>query len=138
MNEQPVSQPVNQPEPRMPAAFVPPLLCSRCHVEIRETDNYCHGCGKSLKPGRGFLFTHGGIILMALVLGPLALPFVWMSKVISPVAKIIYTVVLLVAGFYIVFSLWKAFTYMNNSLQMMMGDFNNLQNLNSLNNLGGF
>lgn len=117
------------------SAFMQPLLCRRCQAEIRETDNYCHNCGKSLKPGRGFLFTHGGIILMALVLGPLALPFVWMSKVISPTAKIIYTAVLLIAGFYIFYSLWQAFTYMNNSLQMMMGDLNNLSNLNGL---GGF
>lgn len=121
-----------------PTGALQPLLCSRCQAEIRETDNYCHNCGKSLKPGRGFLFTHGGIILMALVLGPLALPFVWMSKVISPTAKIIYTAVLLIVGFYIVYSLWQAFTYMNNSLQMMMGDLNSLGNLNNLGNLGSF
>ena len=40
------------------------LFCKRCHAEIRDTDNYCHACGKSLKPGQGFLFTHAGIILM--------------------------------------------------------------------------
>ena len=133
-----MNEPMNVSAPQMPAQFVQPLFCSRCHAEIRETDNYCHACGKSLKRGHGFLYTHGGIILMALVLGPLAIPFVWMSKVISPTAKIIYTVVLGVLGFYLVFSLWKIFNYMNNSLQQMMGDFNSLQNLNNLNNLGGF
>ena len=135
---QPINQSVNQSFPQMPEAFIQPLLCPRCQVEVRDTDNYCHACGKSLKPGRGFLFTHGGIILMALVLGPLALPFVWMSKVISPTAKVIYTVVLLVIGFYLVFSLWKAFNYMNNSLQMMMGDLNNLGNVSNLGGLRGF
>ncbi len=122
----------------LPSDVSQPLLCARCRAEIRETDNYCHNCGKSLKPGRGFLFTHGGIILMALILGPLALPFVWMSKVISPTAKIIYTAVLLAIGFYIGLSLYKVFTYMNNSLQMMMGGLDNLNNLNNLGNLGGF
>lgn len=120
----------------LPTAFAKPLLCSRCQAQILETDNYCHACGKSLKPGRGFLFTHPGIILMALVLGPLALPFVWMSRVISLTAKIIYTVVLVVIGFYVVLSLWKAFSMVNTSLQMMMGDLNNLGNLSS--SIGNF
>ena len=48
MNE-PIHQPVNQPVAQMPAPFAQPLFCSRCHAEIRETDNYCHACGKSLK-----------------------------------------------------------------------------------------
>lgn len=96
-----------------------PLFCSRCHAEIRETDNYCHACGKSLKPGRGFLFTHAGIIVMALVLGPLALPFVWMSKAISLTAKFLYTVVLLLLGVYLVYTLWQAVTLIQSSFQTM-------------------
>ncbi|MBP5616368.1 MAG: zinc ribbon domain-containing protein [Elusimicrobiaceae bacterium] len=111
------------------------LFCTRCHGQIDETDNYCRSCGKSLKPGRGFLFTHTGIILMACILGPFALPFVWMSKAISPLAKIIYTAVLLLIGFYLLVSLYKAFSLINNSLQMMMGDLNNLGNLSSVVNL---
>ncbi len=99
-----------------------PKFCSRCRAEIRELDNYCHNCGKSLKPGRGFLFTHGGIILMALVLGPLALPFVWMSKAISPLAKLIYTFVLVVIGFYLVYSLVHIFSMAQQSMQMLLGD----------------
>lgn len=98
-------------------SFQEPLLCSRCHAQIRPTDNYCHACGKSLKPGRGFLFTHGGIILMALVLGPLALPFVWLSKVLSPAAKLIYTVVLLGVGIYMFYALWQAVSLINSSFQ---------------------
>ena len=99
--------------------FQEPLFCSRCHAEIRETDNYCHACGKSLKPGRGFLFTHAGIIVMALVLGPLALPFVWMSKAISLTAKFLYTVVLLLLGVYLAYTLWQAVNLINSSWQMI-------------------
>ncbi len=128
---------MTEPILNTPSGMPQPLLCSRCRAEIREADNYCHNCGKSLKPGRGFLFTHGGIIIMALVLGPLALPFVWMSKVISPTAKIIYTALLLLTGFYIVYSLWKAFTYMNTSLQQMMNGLEGLNQLGNLNGLGG-
>ncbi len=97
--------------------FQTPLFCSRCHAQIEETDNYCHACGKSLKPGRGFLFTHPGIIIMALVLGPLALPFVWLSKAISLTAKIIYTLVLLLLGTYMVYALWQAVSLINSSFQ---------------------
>ncbi|MBR2081666.1 MAG: zinc ribbon domain-containing protein [Elusimicrobiaceae bacterium] len=97
--------------------FQEPLFCSRCHAEIRDTDNYCHACGKSLKPGRGFLFTHTGIIIMALVLGPLALPFVWISKAISFTAKIIYTIVLCLMGIYIAYALWQAVMLINQSFQ---------------------
>ncbi len=118
-----------------PAGFAQPLFCTRCHAEIREADNYCHMCGKSLKPGRGFLFTHAGIILMTLVLGPLALPFVWFSKVISTTAKILYTLALLLIGFYLIFTLWHAFSLMNDSLQLMMGNLDGLGNLNNLSNL---
>ena len=112
-----------------------PLFCSRCHAEIRETDNYCHACGKSLKPGRGFLFTHAGIILMALVLGPLALPFVWMSKIISLPSKILYTLLLVTVGVFVVYSLWHAFASVNASLQQMMNELEGLGQLNTLNGI---
>ena len=101
------------------AAFQEPIFCSRCHAQIRETDNYCHACGKSLKPGRGFLFTHSGIIVMALVLGPLALPFVWLSKAISLSAKLIYTAVLLILGVYLVYALMQAVSLINSSFQTL-------------------
>ena len=101
------------------AAFQEPIFCSRCHAQIRETDNYCHACGKSLKPGRGFLFTHSGIIVMALVLSPFALPFVWMSKAISLSAKLIYTAVLLILGVYLVYALMQAVSLINSSFQTL-------------------
>jgi hypothetical protein len=113
------------------------MLCSRCRAEIHEADNYCHNCGKSLKPGRGFLFTHTGIILMALVLGPFALPFVWLSKVLSPLAKIIYTVLLLIFGFYLVYSLFHMFSLVQESMQTLLGDLDGLENgLHSVQSLG--
>ena len=116
-----------------------PIFCKRCHAEVRESDNYCHACGKSLKPGHGFLFTHAGIILMGLVLGPFALPFVWMSKVLSPVAKTIYTVVLLLIGFYLVYSLMHIFTLMQQSMQLLMGNLADLENgLQNVHSLGAF
>ena len=116
-----------------------PIFCPRCQMQLDETDNYCRSCGKSLKPGHGFLFTHTGIILMALVLGPFALPFVWMSKVVSPIAKIIYTLLLLVAGFYLIYSLMHVFTLTQQSMQMLMGNVGDLENgLRSIQSVGTF
>ncbi len=115
------------------------LFCKRCQAEVRASDNYCHACGKSLKPGHGFLFTHTGIILMGLVLGPFALPFVWMSKVLSPAAKIIYTVILLLIGFYLIYSLIHIFTVMQQSIQLLMGNLSELENgLQSVQSLSTF
>lgn len=111
-------------------------FCTRCRAEVRAEDNYCHNCGKSLKPGHGFLFTHTGIILMALILGPLALPFAWFSKVISPLAKVLYTVVLLIVGFYLVYSLVHAFSLAQQSMQMLLGDTSELNR--GLSALGNF
>ena len=116
-----------------------PIFCKRCHAEVRDTDNYCHACGKSLKPGHGFLFTHTGIILMSLVLGPLALPFVWMSKVLNPVAKIIYTVILVIIGFYLIYSLMHIFSMAQQSMQLLMGNLSELENgLQSVQSLSTF
>ena len=115
------------------------FFCKRCHAEVRNTDNYCHACGKSLKPGRGFLFTHAGIILMGLVLGPFALPFVWMSKVLSLTAKIIYTVIFLIVGFYLIYSLVHIFTLTQQSVQLLLGNLSELENgLQSVQSLGAF
>ena len=56
---------------------------------------------------------------MSLVLGPLALPFVWLSKVLSLGAKLVYTVVLGALGFYLVYGLWQAAHLVNQSFQMI-------------------
>ncbi len=123
----------------IPEVSTEAVFCPRCRAEIRAEDNYCHNCGKSLKPGRGFLFTHTGIILMALVLGPFALPFVWFSKVLGPVAKIIYTALLLIFGFYLVYSLFHIFTLVQQSMQTLLGDLDGLENgLHSVQSLGSF
>lgn len=97
--------------------------CPRCKNRIDETDHYCRHCGKSLQPGRGFLFSHTGIILMALVLGPFALPFVWFSKLIGPAAKWIYTGILAAAGVYLIFLLYHSYMLMRDAVQVISGGF---------------
>ena len=112
----------------------PMIFCPRCHVQIRETDHYCYNCGKGLKRGYGFLYTHTGIILMALVLGPFALPFVWLSKKIGALSKIIYTLALLALGYYIFITFKSAYVTLQDTLKGM----NNLSDLQNMSNVPGF
>ena len=108
-----------------------PVFCPRCRVQVRETDHYCYNCGRSLKRGYGFVYTHTGIILMALVLGPFALPLVWLSKRIHPAFKIIYTMALVALGYYIVISFMHAYAAVQDAM-------NNLSNMQDFSSLQGF
>ncbi len=99
----------------------PVTTCPRCHVAVAAQDNYCRQCGRSLKPGYSFIYSHSGIILLALVLGPFALPCVWMSKRISTTAKTVYTVVLGLIGYYFVVACYRIFQLTQDTAQMLMG-----------------
>ncbi len=100
-----------------------PATCPGCHVAVGADDNYCRACGRSLKKGYGFCYSHSGIILLALVLGPLALPWVWLSKRIGTVAKIIYSLVLFVIGYYLVLTCYQVFQLVQQATQLMLGGF---------------
>jgi len=96
-----------------------PLVCKKCHSPVDETDNFCRVCGKNLRKGSSFMFTHTGIIIMALVAGPFALPCVWYSKVISPTAKWIYTAILGVFTYYLAVVSVRAFHMVNESVNAL-------------------
>lgn len=100
-----------------------PLTCRHCQSIIDETDHYCRQCGRSLKPGYNFWFSHTGIILLSLVAGPFALPFVWMSKVIGPAAKWIYSAILLLIGYYFAVFCYKFFLLVQESLSLLSQGF---------------
>ena len=100
-----------------------PKACPACHLLIEETDNFCRHCGRSLKPGESFFYSHTGIILMAVVLGPFALPFVWLSKRISTAAKIIYSVVLGAIGVYFCIACYRIYQLTMQTAQGLMGGF---------------
>lgn len=94
--------------------------CPRCHNPTDESDNYCRHCGRSLKPGTGFLFSHLGIILTAFVLGPFALPFVWMSKIIGRGAKWMYTALLALLSVYFAFLFYHSFLLAREAAQLLL------------------
>lgn len=97
------------------------MTCPKCRFSCDETDNFCRRCGKSLKPGTGFLYSHSGILLLALILGPFALPAVWGSKLIGATAKWVYTVVLLVIGVYLAVACWHAYLLATQAAQAFLG-----------------
>lgn len=98
-----------------------PFHCPKCGGLHEENDNFCRRCGRALKPGRGFLNSHTGIILLALILGPFALPAVWTSKRIGPVAKWVYTLVLGLIGYYFIIACWNIYQLTVQSMQFLMG-----------------
>lgn len=97
------------------------MTCPKCHFACDETDNFCRRCGRSLKPGTGFLYSHSGIILLALVLGPFALPAVWGSKLIGTPAKWIYTLVLVLIGVYLAIACWQAYLMATQAASVFLG-----------------
>lgn len=97
------------------------MTCPKCRFVCDETDNFCRRCGRSLKPGTGFLYTHTGIILLAAVLGPFALPAVWGSKLIGQTFKWIYTAVLLLIGVYLVVVCWQAYQLATQAAEAFLG-----------------
>lgn len=97
------------------------LKCPKCGTLHEPEDNFCRRCGRALKPGNGFLNSHTGIILLALVLGPFALPAVWTSKRISMTAKWIYTLVLGLIGYYFVIACWQVYKLSLESAKLLMG-----------------
>ena len=97
--------------------------CQRCGLMVEETDNFCRHCGCNLKPGYGFLNSHTGIILLMLVVGPFALPLVWTSKRMGTPAKIVYTILMLIMGYYLVVACVQMYQLTFQMMQSMTGGF---------------
>ena len=81
--------------------------CPRCHAQIDETDCYCRHCGKTLKPRMGFWYSHGGILLLTLIVGPFSLICVWLSRKLSLLAKWAWTGGIVFFSIYLLYSLCK-------------------------------
>lgn len=97
------------------------LTCKSCHVRVEETDNFCRHCGRSLKQGYSFIYSHTGLIVLAFVLGPFALPCVWLSHRISLIAKLIYTVIFALIGYYFVVACYRIFQLTQLAAQELLG-----------------
>lgn len=97
--------------------------CPHCATPIDSQDNYCRRCGRSLKTGYSFCYSHSGILLFALVLGPFVLPWVWLSKRMGLTAKIIYSLVCVLIGYYLIVSCYHLFQLTQQSVNLLLGGF---------------
>ena len=77
--------------------------CWRCKKEIDGTDNFCRRCGAGQGSHVPWHYRLWGILFLTFCLGPLALPYVIRSPLLSKTAKwvlsvliIIFTIVLVV------------------------------------------
>ena len=66
------------------------IKCPYCSAPFEAGDNYCSRCGKAREASVPFRFTHAGIIVLTLLFGPVALPFIWKSPKISQKGRIAY------------------------------------------------
>lgn len=101
--------------------FTQPATCRYCHALVDPADNFCRSCGRGLKSGYGFFYSHTGIILLAFVLGPLVLPFVWLSKQMGLTAKIIYSIVFCIMGFYLFLTCYHLYQFAAMATQGLLG-----------------
>ena len=101
----------------------PPTSCPHCHHPIGLEDNFCSYCGRNLHPGHGFFYSHTGIILLTLLLGPFAFPWVWMSKRIGPGAKIFYGCCMLIMGIFLFLAFQTIFQLTQATTQLLLGGF---------------
>ena len=82
--------------------------CPRCKEKVDLMDCYCRYCGRALQPRMGFWYSHSGILLQALCIGPFALICVWLSRRISPLAKWLWTLSIVLCSAYIVYGIYQA------------------------------
>ena len=82
-------------------------ICPRCHTSIEEIDCYCRHCGKALRPRMGFWYSHSGVLLLTLIVGPFSLICVWLSRKMSLLAKWLWTAGIILFSIYLVLSLYR-------------------------------
>lgn len=66
------------------------IQCWHCSGSIEAGDAYCRFCGKGQGQSVPFRYTHAGMIVFSLLIGPLTLPFIWKSPKIGTRGRIGY------------------------------------------------
>jgi len=95
--------------------------CHSCRAYIDPAFPHCPYCGKRQDIGGAWYYHPVWILLLAFVaLGPFALPLVWKSRLMSPIAKaitaaaiLVYTAFCVYAVYVIVSSMMSEFSQIN-------------------------
>jgi hypothetical protein len=94
-----------------------PIQCRHCGKSIDAKDAFCRFCGKGQKQTIPFRYTHAGIIIFTLILGPIALPFIWKAPKMDTKIKAIYIAVNLVLTIIMLSSIFGIYNSINKQMQ---------------------
>jgi hypothetical protein len=76
--------------------------CWNCNSTIDAEDTYCRFCGKGQGSAIPFRYTQAGIIILMLLIGPLALPFIMRSPKLDKTARIVYVAINLLITYFMI------------------------------------
>ena len=96
------------------------IICWHCKNSIETKDAYCRYCGKGQGQHVPFRYTHVGIILLSLLLGPLTLPFIWKSPKISKTSRVGYVLLNLLITSFMLILLFDMFRSINHQVKETM------------------
>ena len=96
------------------------VACWHCSATIEAKDAYCRYCGKGQGQAVPFRYTHCGIIVFTLLLGPLAIPFIVKSPKIGTKFRVGYLVLNLLITFFMLKMVFGAYGSINRQVNETM------------------
>jgi len=82
--------------------------CKSCSGPIDDGDRFCRHCGRRQKRGVGWYYHPVSILILGfLVVGPLALPLVWLSPQMGRKAKVAVATAISIYSIFVIYSCYR-------------------------------